>query len=307
MVSAKEIQATCNDIIREFAPQQVILFGSYAYGTPTEASDVDLLVVLSGVNADRRQQAREMKKRLPARFRLDLHVRSPEEFAYRVSHNDWFLREILEKGQVLYDTEFLKCRKRQRRQAFTPLAGRMPRFRVTQRDVIAPTTFAERHANDRKLELAEAALVPIWQETGAMNPLTLEWVELAELDYAAIQLFLPQLATRGFENKICFNAQQCIEKYLKAWLQEANLPTPRTHDLNELLDLIVQTRPEWDMWRTDFSAFDTYAVDARYPGFFPTDADAEHAVRICENVRQTVRAILKLSEDGSTDDVSSAE
>ena len=295
MVSAKEIQATCNDIIREFSPQQVILFGSYAYGTPTEASDVDLLVVLSGVNADGRQQAREMKKRLPARFRLDLHVRSPEEFAYRVSHNDWFLREILEKGHVLYETEVLKCRKRQRR------------FRVTQRDVIAPTTFAERHANDRKLELAEAALVPIWQETGAMNPLTLEWVELAELDYAAIQLFLPQLATRGFENKICFNAQQCIEKYLKAWLQEANLPTPRTHDLNELLDLIVQTRPEWDTWRTDFSAFDTYAVDARYPGFFPTDADAEHAVRICENVRQTVRATLKLSEDGSTDDVSSAE
>ena len=302
MVSAKEIQATCNDIIREFAPQQVILFGSYAYGTPTEASDVDLLVVLSGVNADGRQQAREMKKRLPARFRLDLHVRSPEEFAYRVSHNDWFLREILEKGQVLYDTEVLKCRKRQRRQAFTPLAGRMPRFRVTQRDVIAPTPFAERHANDRKLARAEEALVPIWQETGAMNPLTLEWVELAELDYEAAKWHVQNLPRRGVPNKICFNAQQCIEKYLKAWLQEANLPTPRTHDLNELLDLIVQTRPEWDTWRTDFSAFDTYAVDARYPGFFPTGADAEHAVRICENVRQTVRAILKLSEDGSTDE-----
>ena len=44
MVSTKEIQATCDDIVREFAPQQVILFGSYAYGTPTEASDVDLFV-----------------------------------------------------------------------------------------------------------------------------------------------------------------------------------------------------------------------------------------------------------------------
>ena len=44
MVSTKEIQATCDDIVREFAPQQVILFGSYAYGTPTEASDVDVFV-----------------------------------------------------------------------------------------------------------------------------------------------------------------------------------------------------------------------------------------------------------------------
>ena len=266
MVSAKEIQAICDDIIREFSPQQVILFGSYAYGTPTEASDVDLLVVLSGVNSDGRQRALEMKKRLPERFRLDLHVRSSEEFAYRVLHNDWFLREILEKGDVLYDTENVKTSRR---------AGACP----------SPV----------RLELAEGALVPIWQESGAMNPLTLEWVELAELDYEAAKWHVQQLPRRGVPNKVCFNAQQCIEKYLKAWLQEANLPTPRTHDLNALLDLIVPVRPEWAAWRADFSAFANYAVDARYPGFFPTGADAARAVRICDEVRQTVRAMLKLS------------
>ena len=46
MVTREEIQAACDDIVREFAPLQVILFGSYAYGTPTEDSDVDLLVVM---------------------------------------------------------------------------------------------------------------------------------------------------------------------------------------------------------------------------------------------------------------------
>ena len=46
MVTRQDIQATCDDIVREFAPLQVVLFGSYAYGTPTEYSDVDLLVIM---------------------------------------------------------------------------------------------------------------------------------------------------------------------------------------------------------------------------------------------------------------------
>ena len=46
MVPRQENQATCDDIVREFTPLQVILFGSHAYGTPTEDSDVDLLVVM---------------------------------------------------------------------------------------------------------------------------------------------------------------------------------------------------------------------------------------------------------------------
>ena len=266
MVSAKEIQATCNDIVREFAPQQVILFGSYAYGTPTEASDVDLFVVMAGVESNAREEAWEMKKRLPERFRLDLHVRSPEELAYRVSHNDWFLREILEKGDVLYEN----------RQTYrSTMTGPSP----------------------GQVVLAEEVLVPVWQERGAMNPLTLEWVEVAEEDYDAVKLHLQRASARRSYNKICFNAQQCIEKYLKAWLQEANRPTPRTHDLKELLDLAVASQPAWEAWRADFSVFDNYAVDARYPGYRATAADAEHALGICNEVRQTIRDMLELREE----------
>ena len=104
MVSPKEIQATCDDIVREFAPLQIILFGSYAYGTPTEDSDVDLLVVMAIPASERREKTVEIRQRIPRRFPMDLLVRSPAEIAYRVAHNDWFLREILEKGEVLYDT-----------------------------------------------------------------------------------------------------------------------------------------------------------------------------------------------------------
>ena len=103
MVNREEIQAICDDIVREFAPLQIILFGSYAYGTPTEHSDVDLLVVMPGPKSETRRQEIAIRKHIPYQLRIDLLVRSPEEIAYRLSYNDWFLREITEKGEVLYE------------------------------------------------------------------------------------------------------------------------------------------------------------------------------------------------------------
>ena len=60
MITREDIQATCDDIVREFTPLQVILFGSYAYGTPTRDSDVDLLVVMEIPESDTRRQAVEI-------------------------------------------------------------------------------------------------------------------------------------------------------------------------------------------------------------------------------------------------------
>lgn len=102
MVTQEDIQATCDDIIREFSPFQVILFGSDAYGTLTEDSDVDFLVVLDIPESETRHQAANIRERIPKRFSMDLLVRTPLEIAYRISHNDWFLREITERGKVLY-------------------------------------------------------------------------------------------------------------------------------------------------------------------------------------------------------------
>jgi len=69
-----------------------------------------------------------------------------------------------------------------------------------------------------------------------MNPLTLEWAQKAEGDHAAAQC-LAQTPLATHEDAICFHAQQCTEKCLKAWLQEANIPFRKSHDLEELLDL----------------------------------------------------------------------
>ena len=66
MVTRQDIQATCDDIVREFAPLQVILFGSYAYGTPREYSDVDLLVVMAIPKSETRPPSnREIRERIP--------------------------------------------------------------------------------------------------------------------------------------------------------------------------------------------------------------------------------------------------
>ena len=245
MVTKKDIQATCDDIVREFAPLQVILFGSYAYGTPTEDSDVDLLIVMDIPESETTRQAGEIWQRIPRRFSMDLLVRSPKEIAFRISHNDWFLREIAEKGEVLY--------------------GQLDLFDI-----------------------------PPIKEKNEMNPLTLEWVDKAEDDYIAVEVLLQSPISS--KDVICFHAQQCIEKYLKAWLQEANIPAPRTHMLEDLLNLIVPSIPEWQTWNQDFSTLSNHAVAFRYPGKSATAENLEHAVKTCKTVREAVRKSLKLPQ-----------
>lgn len=237
MVTRQDIQAACDDIVREFAPLQVILFGSHAYGTPTEDSDVDLLVVMAIPESEARRQAVEILRTIPRRFRMDVLVRSPEEIAYRVSYNDWFLREITEKGEVLYES----------------------------------------------VEFVPKTIKP---EKYDMNPLALEWIRKAEGDYI-IMLQNHESSTPIYDG-ICFHAQECIEKYLKAWLQEAEIPFSKTHNLKDLLGLIVPTIPAWSIWEDAFAPFATHAVDFGYPGKSATAEDAQQAVRICAQVRGAV-------------------
>jgi HEPN domain-containing protein len=125
-----------------------------------------------------------------------------------------------------------------------------------------------------------------------MKPLTLEWVQKAEADYAAT-CWLEQ-ATIPVHDAVCFHAQQCVEKYLKAWLQEANIAFRRTHDLEELLDLILPTVQAWAAWKPDFLILTAHAVDFRYPGKSATPADAQHAKQTATLIRQAIRTSLSL-------------
>ncbi len=89
----------------EFQTQKVVLFGSYAYGTPDLDSDVDLLVVLDS-DEPMAQRIRRVTEVAKVRFLpMDVLVRTPAEIAERLAMGDFFMAEILEKGKVLYSRE----------------------------------------------------------------------------------------------------------------------------------------------------------------------------------------------------------
>jgi len=101
-VTRSLIRKYADQIARQFHPNKIILFGSYAYGKPTEDSDVDILVIMSfkGRNPEK---ATEIWMASRPKFPIDIMVRKPEEMKKRLAMGDFFLREITEKGEVLYE------------------------------------------------------------------------------------------------------------------------------------------------------------------------------------------------------------
>ena len=92
-------------IVKEFSPERVILFGSYAYGEPTIHSDVDLLVI-SKKMAEQSvfARSRAVSQLFPDRkFGMDILVRTPQEIKARLAIGDDFIRDILAQGRILYE------------------------------------------------------------------------------------------------------------------------------------------------------------------------------------------------------------
>ena len=126
-----------------------------------------------------------------------------------------------------------------------------------------------------------------------MNPLTLEWVKKAEDDFAAAEQLM-RARKRPVYDAVCFHSQQCVEKYLKARLQQAEIEIPRTHDLSAILDYILPIEPFWEAYRPALRLLSTYAVEYRYPGETADKHDAKSALKICKQIRALVRESLGL-------------
>jgi HEPN domain-containing protein len=128
-----------------------------------------------------------------------------------------------------------------------------------------------------------------------MTPLTREWVEKAEGDFHSAQRETRARRHPNYDSA-CFHAQQCVEKYLKARLQEAGVAFPKTHDLDDLLHLVLPVEPHWAPLRPAVSQLTNYAVVFRYPGPSASEADARQALAHCRLVRKSVRQSLGLKD-----------
>jgi predicted nucleotidyltransferase len=95
------IRRFARQIAERFRPEKIILFGSYAYGTPHTESDVDLLVIMPARNVV--DQSIRIGLAFERPFSFDLIVRTPRQVERGLREDDWFLREVMEKGWKLYE------------------------------------------------------------------------------------------------------------------------------------------------------------------------------------------------------------
>jgi predicted nucleotidyltransferase len=113
-IPMRVIRRYARQVAERFQPDKIILFGSYAYGTPHVDSDVDLLVVMQAWN--QLSKAAEIQIACEPQFPLDIIVRTPDTLRRRLEERESFHTEIVTKGKVLYEERDsrvgAKCRSR---------------------------------------------------------------------------------------------------------------------------------------------------------------------------------------------------
>ena len=97
-----EINDKVQVIVRKYRPDKIILFGSHAQGKTSPDSDVDLLVIIDTEQATW-DLAVEISLALKHSFPMDIIVRTPQEIARRLKYGDFFIKNIIEQGKVLYE------------------------------------------------------------------------------------------------------------------------------------------------------------------------------------------------------------
>lgn len=126
-----------------------------------------------------------------------------------------------------------------------------------------------------------------------MKTSTREWIAKAEEDFAvAVSLARPRKTPLW--SPVCFHAQQCAEKYLKARLNEAFVQFLKTHDLEQLPNQVLPLEPLWAAFRPALKRLTDSAVLPRYPGNFFTKPEAQRALKTCKAFRKEARLSFRL-------------
>ena len=124
-----------------------------------------------------------------------------------------------------------------------------------------------------------------------MMSTTTEWVAKAEGDFLTAGRELRARKSPNYD-AVCFHAQQCAEKYLKAVLQDHERNIPKIHNLVELMILCEEIDGSFEMLRADLIMIDRYSVRTRYPGESAEKEDAQAAYAAAGTIRKFIRQKL---------------
>lgn len=245
ITSIDAIKAMIRPIVKKLRPERVVLFGSYAYGTPNAESDVDLLVVLEAELPRHEAHAQVYRVLGPRSFPLDLRVYGRKEAEHALRTGQPLIREIFRKGLSLYERE---------------------------------------PGNGQGL--------PWWLEAlMSTSDDLMAWVLRAEDDFRGARMSLRRKTPLTY--LVCFCAQQCVEKYLKAALTALGKDVPRTHELGPLRDLLAPDGLGLPFTSDELAKLSEYAVAVRYPSEAQSVEAAQVAFDQAAAARRIVRAFLR--------------
>ncbi len=126
-----------------------------------------------------------------------------------------------------------------------------------------------------------------------MKKITAEWIRIAEWDWATANRENVVPVDTNYK-AVSFHAQQCGEKYLKAFLQEGDVNPERTHNLEILLAKILVFEPSWQTLKQSCIELTDFAVDHRYPGSTTSPQDPADALNHAGLIRLHVRQFFAL-------------
>ena len=120
----------------------------------------------------------------------------------------------------------------------------------------------------------------------------LQWITFADDDLQFAQHGLT-ITKKPPCRLIAFHAQQCVEKYLKAFLVFKNVDFPYTHNISTLLELCLKYNA-WTVELKDAKQLTAFAISSRYPGEDEEVSrdEAVNAIFIATNVRNVIRNVL---------------
>ena len=119
-----------------------------------------------------------------------------------------------------------------------------------------------------------------------------QWIRKAENDLEAARRIMADEAGCPYDTA-CFHCQPAVEKYLKGLLTLLNIQAPRTHDVQQLAELLPAEK-RLAVTAGELGAMNPYAVDVRYADDWraPQRTDALRAMELAERTRAEIRKLL---------------